>query len=509
MGAFTRVVDNVNKIRFKNRLDKYDSDRYRYIISRVFARLDEYFTKTGYYDCNDYDHVVDRILVDREYQFELCRNLPVSVRGRFLRYSPFYNGLVKMNAHYFYENEQTEATLCHEVIHMLTTGCDTITYKTAKGEVELVLPDNYSLKAGYKKVTKNGKSKTEVLTYADVSHNGFFKEGLTEILRQKIYTLDEAKDSYPLQTSFVRLLNMITKTSEDKCIREFLQGDLETYRKYFGVDYRGLQLTLDKFMAEYKIIESFYDSEDLKKAYGIVIKYAFRDFAKTKPSAHDIFKFVDKLAENIYIFDSKTFYENSVVYATRIFRDTISEDADLVTKFKARYEKLIELKANSEWYKYAQNLHRGFRVTGLSEDIFFTPSRYSPMGALAIMYGDTIMSNFLIPKEVGAKSKLGGSNLNETPIEIHRPAEDTVVYTQGDTVRKVIIRDGKCFVFNENDKQIDGGYLSTSMNDDLKRQQYNLAVEGMDKFMYTCSISMVVEEPKVVENKPSYDVPDA
>lgn len=487
MGAFSRMVAGAKSIRFKNRLDKYEADRYRFIISRVFSRMDDYFTKSGLYACNDYEHVVDRILIDREYGFELSRNMPSQIRGRFQRYNPFVNGSVKINSRYLYDDIETESTLCHEVIHMISTGCDTITYSIPKGSVELVLPDNYSLKAGYKKTTRNGKSKTEVLEYSDVSHNGFFKEGLTELLRQRIYSIEESKDSYPLQTSFVRLINTIVGIEEDKVLREFLQGDLESYRKFFGMEYSGLRFVLDKFMEEYKSIDSFYKSEGLQKVYGIVITKAFKEFSKTNPSIEDLFKYIDLLSQNIYVFDNKTVYDSSIVYATRIFRETVSKDISHVERFREEYKRAIELKENSEWYKHPVHLKMGFRVSGLKEDIYFCPSRYSPMGVMAIMYGDTIMSNFLIPSKVGGRSKLGNCHMGDTPIEIYRPQDNTVVYTQGDTTRKVVVEDGKCLVYDANDKLIDGGYLATSGNDTLKAKQYNDAVDNIFSFVASLS----------------------
>lgn len=486
MGAFYRVVDKVKSIRFKNRLDTYDIDRYRYIISKVFSRLDEYFTKTGLYNCNDYDHVIDRILIDREYVFELSRNMPHRVRGRFQRYTPFKNGSVKLNAEHFYEGVETESTLCHEVIHLLTTGNDIIVYQIPKGQVELVLPDNYSLKAGYKKVTKNGKSKTEILTYADVSHNGFFKEGLTELLRQRIYTIEESKDSYPLQTSFIRLMNFVTDVSEDKVLIEFLHGDLESYRKYFGQNYRLLQATLDDFMKEYHALELFEESKDLQKAYDIVLSKAFHEFYKTKPTMDKLFEYIDQLTKCMYVCDKNTLYNSSILCATRIFKDAVSADPNMIEQFKEKYYRLIELKANSRWYQDENHLKLGFRITGLSNDIFLCPSRYSTMGIVAIMYNEPILSNFLVPKNVGASSTMKNCSPESSPLQISRPSEDTLVYSQGDVVRKVTIKDGKCFVYDENNKNIDVGYLAQSHNNILKEKQYGYALDNMNKFISSC-----------------------
>ena len=483
MGAFSRVVDKVKSIRFKNRLDTYDTDRYRFIISRVFSRLDKYFTETNLYGCNDYEHVVDRILVDREYVFELSRNMPQRVRGRFQRYNPFQNGAIKLNAQYFYDNIVTEATLCHEVIHLLTTGNDVITYQIPKGQAELVLPDNYSLKAGYKKVTKNGKSKTEILTYADVSHNGFLKEGLTEILRHRIYTLEESKDSYPLQTSFVRLMNFVVGVKEDSILKEFLQGDLESYRKYFGVNYRTLQNTLDNFMKEYKDIGLFEDNIDLSKAYEFVLSKAFHEFYKTQPTMDKLFKYIEQLTENMYVCDKNVLYNSSILCATRIFENTVSRDSARLDEFRQKYGRLLEKKANHRWYQNKDRLKLGFRVSGLSSDIFLCPSKYSPMGAFAIMFNEPLLSNFLIPEKVGAACTMKNCSPDSAPLEISRPTEDTVIYTQGDIVRKITIKDGKCYVYDGNDKNIDVGYLAQTQNDILKAKQYDYAMEDMNKFI--------------------------
>ena len=137
----------------------------------------------------------------------------------------------------------------------------------------------------------------------------------------------------------------------------------------------------------------------------------------------------------------------------------------------------------------------GFRVSGLKEDIYFCPSRYSPMGVLAIMYGDTIISNFLIPSKVGGRSKLGNCHMGETAMEIYRPEENAVVYTQGDTTRKVVVEDGKCLVYDANNKLIDGGYLATSRNDTLKAKQYGDAVDQIFKFV--ASISTTIENETI------------
>ena len=502
MGAFKRVVKNLNDVGFTTKLDKVPKDRYQQMIARVFSRLDKYFTTTNFYGYNNYEAIVDTLLVDHTYVFELSSTLPQNIYGKFQRKNANNRGKIMLNKYKFNTGIEMEACLCHEVIHWLTTGADMITYSIPGGNVELVLPDNVWLKAGYKKITKHGKTKTEILTYADVAQNGFLKEGLTELLKQQIYPSTEVKATYNIQTSFVKLLNQVCGCDLKTCFKDFLQGDLVTYKTALGnFDHAKLQKSLDVFMMEYKMInrseEKIHTSSNLQDAYAIVLTYAFKNYRKQNGSIENIFKYIDDLSKNIAAFNADTVYNSSIIYVTDIFRRTVSSDENVVKQFQQKYLETLLKKEESMWYKAERNHFKGFKVAGFSENIYLIPSNGLTKLNTLIYTDDVRLSRMLCPDKVGGKYVYNPDDINVAPLVIIKDAENSIRYIQGDLEKRIVIEDDKCVVYDKNNQVLDMGYIAYSGNAELKENQYANSVNNFDRF---------VEDVKGMDVKPKIEV---
>lgn len=488
MGAFKIVATNINDVGFTKKLNAKDKYRYQQLIAKVFLRLDEYFTQNKFYSFNDYNAIVDTIIKDHTYVFDLSNTLPRNIYGRFQRKNLTTRGKVMVNSRWFYDGVETEACLCHEVIHLFTTGADVIKYSIPGGQVELVLPDNIWVKAGYKKVTKHFKTTTEILTYADVAQNNFLKEGLTELLKQQIYPITEAKPTYPIQTSFIKLLNQVCKCDLRTCFKDFLQGDLVTYKKVLGTNaHKQLEQVLDVFMMEYKMEvkteQSVFDSANLQDAYQIVLTQAFRDFKKSNPSIYDVIKFVEDLSVNIISFKADTVYNSSAKFVTEIFKQNVTCDSKIVAQFQEEYRHVLQVKEDYEWYKAERNHYKGFKVTGFSENIYLIPgNNYTRLNTL--IYTENVMlSKFLNPEKVGEEYVYNPGDYNVAPLLIKKETENCIVYAQGDVTKKVVIKDDRCFIYDKDDNILDSGYIAYSGNAELKEKHYEKQIDKFNQFI--------------------------
>ena len=292
---------------FKVKAKGYELDMYRRHLKNMLLNMNTYFLKNNLYEANEYEMLINLLVNSYAYTFEIHKNLPTTTRGRFAKALGIATGVVALNQNYFYNGEETEGYLCHEFIHLITTGLDFITYKIENGRVEIVVPDNNRLKGGYKKTYINGENPvTEILKYSDLGENNFLKEGLTEKLKQQIYPDPISPAAYPVETNFVDILNFICNLNERDCFIEFLRGDLVTYKKV---------LTKDVFEQMQRELKLHFDNEDTKHNYtesvhyknalALVVKAGCRQFDKTRPSVESFVKFVEELSAKLLICDNE------------------------------------------------------------------------------------------------------------------------------------------------------------------------------------------------------------
>lgn len=496
---FLELSNNVNRLKIK--ATGYDLSSYKHYLKNVFLRLHNYFEENNFYDFNDYNRLLDILIIKQDYFFSIDDKLPARIRGRFYKSNARESGLISLSRKDFYNMEDTEGCLCHEIIHLISTGMDFITYKDGNNLVEIVVPDNVGLKAGYKKTYFKNTTKTEILTFNELGKNNFLKEGLTELLKQQIYGKQEARPAYEVQTTFIEFLNFASGCSLKQAFKDFLQGDLVTYKKALTkAGYDSLYKELNLFLEEYEANEDLFSCEHYIKANGIVAGMALRQFEKTKPTMKQFVEYINILATKVVVFDKENFYENTVNSAVKIFNQNITRNRYATEKFKEEYAKLLSFKEQQIWYSYTSKSIKGFKLNGLSEEIYFLPDKNGHN--VQANLGDTDLTPLLLPMQYGVTYSFGNSS-SENKLLISRIEDNKYKYQQGSTQRIVTFDGYKCKVLDENGKVVDEGYISTYKNSTLKQAQYDDAVSHFNKFLDDCLLEK--EENKLknsnVENK--------
>ena len=481
---FLELAENVNKLKIK--ATGYDLNNYKTMLKNVLIRLNDYFVKNGFYEYNDYLQLIDMLITNPKYYFQINSKLPTSVRGRFYKSTIKNSGHIEINRNSFYDLENTEGYLCHEFIHLISLGMDYITYFDNGKKVEIVLPDNVGLKAGYKKYyLKDGKTETQILTYSDLCANSFLKEGLTELLKQQIYDVMSSTPTYQIQTRFIEFLNFASRCKLEQSFKDFLQGDLVTYKKALTKEeYSKLDNELKLFLEEYKTNKDLYSCKHYINANGIVVKMALRQFEKTKPSMQQFLEYIDSLAKKVIVFNKENFLENSINSATKIFNKNITRNKKATTEFIEKYKSLVNAKEQEIWYSYPINRNKGFKLNGFSEEIYYLGD-LSTKKVQANLY-DTNLTSLLLPEKYNVVYSLGNNSIEQNKILISRVDKKSFKYQQGNLVRIVNFDNDKCDVLDENGKIIDSGYIVPYKNKALKEEEYKKEVADFSNFFDKC-----------------------
>ncbi len=481
---FLELAENVNKLKIK--ATGYDLNNYKTMLKNVLIRLNDYFVKNGFYEYNDYSQLIDMLITNPKYYFQINSKLPQNVRGRFYKSTIKNNGYIEINRNSFYDLENTEGYLCHEFIHLISLGMDYITYFDNGKKVEIVLPDNVGLKAGYKKYyLKDGKTETQILTYSDLCANSFLKEGLTELLKQQIYDVMSSTPTYQIQTRFIEFLNFASGCKLEQSFKDFLQGDLVTYKKALTKEeYSKLDNELKLFLEEYKTNKDLYSCKHYINANGIVVKMALRQFEKTKPSMQQFLEYIDSLAKKVIVFNKENFLENSINSAIKIFNKNITRNKKATTEFIEKYKSLLNSKEQEVWYSYPANSRKGFKLNGFNEDIYFMLNPNSKI-IQANLY-DTNLTSLLLPEKYNVVYSLGNNSIEQNKILISRIDKKSFNYQQGNLVRIVNFDNDKCVVLDEEGKVIDSGYIALHKNKGFKEEEYKKEVVRFNGFLDKC-----------------------
>ena len=136
------------------------------------------------------------------------------------------------------------------------------------------------------------------------------------------------------------------------------------------------------------------------------------------------------------------------------------------------------------WYKNTKNAEKGFKLWGLSEEIFFLPDYNGKYPATAYMY-DMNLTPCLIPNVVGYESVFGNGS-NSEKILIKRENEKSVSYTQGNVKRVVRFDGNSVVVLNGKNEVVDLGYLSSFQNEKFKQSLTKNALDELLEFKQQC-----------------------
>ena len=358
--------------------------------------------------------------------------------GKFTRQTMESGGVIKLNRDIFYDEEKAEGVLCHEVIHMITTGLNYIEYRESNRRVEIVLPDKANVRAGYKKyIYDDGTSETKILTYNELSYNNFFKEGLTELLMNQMYSREEASYTYTANTHFIQTLNTLVGCSLLDSFKSFLQGDLDIYREYFGKEQYDL---LEEYLAEHmKDLDASHsnNSVHLQKAYGLVVNKAVEVGIKEGKSISEIMMRLNEVTSKMINVEPATLFENIREPLVNYFKDTISNKDRYVSRVESLIERWCDIKCAYIDSYSNRNINIGYKLQGFSENIGFRYSRYNNSLNLMVVSHGMDMTAFYFPEEVGRKYRMPCRDGIDT-LTMYRDSENSVIYTQGDLERRLV-----------------------------------------------------------------------
>ena len=253
---FQYALVNVSRMKFK--CDAKFIPEYKRALTKVFKRLDRYFTEKNLYNLLDYWPVVDR-LIESDFCFDIDDSMSTRNWAGYHQCGPDgWASKIAMHSEYMGKMTETEGVLCHELFHFLTTGQKVLNYVKDGKKVQLsgnrkTWSDEHG---GYGMTTPSG----------DIAVGGFFTEGWTELAKQEVYSEKESYHSYPPQTEFVRFLDRLT--SLNFSIEEYLMKDIEKYSviRNFSIVHDCCQIFQKEFeknnKIDYKTNEHYLQAQD-------------------------------------------------------------------------------------------------------------------------------------------------------------------------------------------------------------------------------------------------------
>lgn len=452
---FLEVVENAKKLHIRTAPEIRPV--YANLIRNVFIRLNNYFVSEKLYDCNEHYNELYQTLMSK-YDFKVSKIMKPSTKGTFLK-SNYKPGSITLNHNCIYEGVRAEGYLCHEIVHLLSLGLDFITYKIPKGKVEITLPNKALLKAGYKKTTIGKKEPvTEIFTYNALCENNFIKEGMTELLKQQIYTNQECPFSYVYQTQYVKLLDYVCGVKH--CFKDLLQGDLITYKKYFGKEpFKQIDEYLKNTLNDYHSFNIFIsDSANFLLAIDLVVRTYLIKQTVSKISVKEYINKVLKLSEMLPIQNQEYLFNASIKNALKLFEKDGKKNKEQLEAFKDKYKEVIDSKILGAYYSNQYNCSLGFKLNGLKRNIYFKQSYEKDYPANAYLC-DTDLTVLLLPKKENCIYEMNSGSLEESILKITKLDAKTFLYKEEEITKKIVFEKSKCFVFDENEKLVDEGYL--------------------------------------------------
>ncbi len=204
---------------------------YQSVFGRMLTRLDAYFAAHHLYDAVDYQAIVDDLLNNSRFRFA------VSAQPDGYSRFDFQQQTLQLASGELGRGADTEAVLCHEFIHLITTPA-VLRYREQGVEHQQTITATPAWQA--QSTTRAPRDLPVSQPLAFPLRSGFWKEGFTEALKMCIYPPTECAAAYWPQTDMVRYLNGITDA--DTNWRDFLRGNWSHLGALLGAkQYRALQ----------------------------------------------------------------------------------------------------------------------------------------------------------------------------------------------------------------------------------------------------------------------------
>lgn len=289
---FQYLKQNIYRIKFD--CDPKYIPEYKRTFAAVLDRVDKYFIDNKLYDCGDYQsYVEDMIKYGSKFSFRIDEE--IKKRGWDGVHSRKSDGSrsIGIIPEEIGRGLEAEGTLCHEFLHYLTLGPDKLKYKKNGKNVEV----EFSLYKGQSKESvweQGNTSSTPDFSFRKLSveavNYGFMCEAMTELTKQKIYSLEESYGSYKPLTEMMDFVSRMVGV--EISTREFLQGNLQTFSyamsNAFHTFYNDCETFFEKYTQnaniDYKRDKSYIAIQDtFVRSYLTSIEMELRS-SKYKPS---------------------------------------------------------------------------------------------------------------------------------------------------------------------------------------------------------------------------------
>lgn len=214
---------------------------YQRVFANMLTRLDAYFAEHDLYNAVDYQAIVDDLLNNSRFRFA------VSVQPDGYSVFDFRQQTLQLASAEFGRGADTEAVLCHEFIHLITTPA-VLRYRDQGVEHQQTITVTPAWQA--QSTTRAPHDLPVSRPLAFPLRSGFWKEGFTEALKMCIYPPTECAGAYWPQTDMVRYLNGITDA--DTNWRDFLRGNWSHWGQLLGTEqFRACQVASATYHHQY------------------------------------------------------------------------------------------------------------------------------------------------------------------------------------------------------------------------------------------------------------------
>ena len=285
---FQYLIANKDKLDFE--CPKEHEEAYRNAVVKSFEYLDKYFTKNNLYEYGDYleyiKPLIDPEYIEDKFKFTLFSFETGDISGNIDK----HNKTISIKDSFLSNPDSAPILLSHELIHFLTIIQTKLKFIENGYEIN-VWPTSITggtLMQGNRNTYEIGshkKIKTEPVEIGVDMTGSFLNEGLTEFLNRKIHN-GKNHGAYAPHIHIIELMNQFV--DEKDVIKEFLQGDLPTYKKLLGKNFYDFFYTSNTFHKEYAPNSGYANNANYLKTQSLVIESILNkleeNFETYKPS---------------------------------------------------------------------------------------------------------------------------------------------------------------------------------------------------------------------------------
>lgn len=202
----------------------------------MLERLDLYFIENNLYQCANYQQIVENIILSSNFSVAVDTSNSLKIQNRAGEYQSSHETqrTILINPEHLLNETQLEGVLCHEFIHHLTNGNNVIEYTKNNESHKATLPHiptGGNAEVGGTDLITEANGNTRVEYFESHREQIFINEGLTEFIKQQIYSRKESAWAYEPQT---QMMSFVVDLFGESAVSDFFSGNLETISSHFS-----------------------------------------------------------------------------------------------------------------------------------------------------------------------------------------------------------------------------------------------------------------------------------